>query len=343
MNENPKEDTGKDLTVAGQDIDIFQRFDALDDKVIISELENRVVDAWVYHFKPKNAPEVWGMGKAGIDGCMIALGKKGIALREEDVRHEIDPTNAQYVLFTAKVSKHLIDKKGDEAMVESAIGTKRQWTKMLLKNGDVVVDPFWFEKGSIKALRNAKARLIPEEIKAKIITFAKSKGKVKEIKNDERSGIGRKPGEDGETDTPVTAEQKAKIGKLEAILTDKLDVEPSVLVNQFGKDFKGKTLEEINTLDAAYWLSKLDSRIKKEEDKGKKTMEKEADTPENLAAHKEELSFVLKQYRDFGGDFTQRESDELDGAETQADYKALLEKWRARREKIAPPEPGTAK
>ncbi|MCK7503223.1 MAG: hypothetical protein MZV70_03380 [Desulfobacterales bacterium] len=34
-------------------------------------------------------------------------------------------------------------------------------------------DPFWFEKGSQKAIRNARMRLIPEETKAAIIAAAK--------------------------------------------------------------------------------------------------------------------------------------------------------------------------
>lgn len=275
MNENPKEEKGKDLTVVGQGIDIFQRFDALDDNIIIDELEHRIADKWVYHFKPKGAPEVWGIGKAGVDGCVIEMGKQGIALREEEVKHEIDPTNAQYVLFSARVSKHVIDKTGAEAMIETVIGTKRQWTKMELRSGGVTVDPFWFEKGTQKAIRNAKFRLIPEEIKSKIITFAKQKGKVKEVKNGDRPRAERKPGEDEELHTPVTTEQKTKIGKLEAMLTDKFEIEQSVLVNQFKKEFKEQTLEQINTIDAAYWLSLLDSRIKREEHRVAKHEEQE--------------------------------------------------------------------
>ena len=34
--------------------DIFQRFDELDDKVIIAELQNRVVEDWVYHLHDIN-------------------------------------------------------------------------------------------------------------------------------------------------------------------------------------------------------------------------------------------------------------------------------------------------
>ena len=83
MNEKKKEEEGKNLPATTQGIDIFSRFDALDDKIIIDELEHRIADKWVYHFKPKGALEVWGIGKAGIDGCVIEMGKQGIALRSE--------------------------------------------------------------------------------------------------------------------------------------------------------------------------------------------------------------------------------------------------------------------
>ena len=264
MKETQKEEKGKNLPAISQGIDILQRFDELDDKAIISELENRVVDAWVYHFKPRNAPEVWGIGKAGIDGCVMELGKNGIALREEDIKYAVDPTNSQYVLFTAKVSKHFIDKSGAEAMIETSIGTKRQWTRMLLRNGDAVADPFWFEKGSIKALRNAKARLIPEDIKAKIITFAKTKGKVKEIKED--NGFARKTKrEKGEL---MSQEQSLKIAKLENTLVDKFGIMPEELLTKMKKEIGADAeLENLTEKEAGIWIRLLEIRVKNEEKK----------------------------------------------------------------------------
>lgn len=162
--------------------DIFARFEDLDDKLILKELENQVVDSWVYHFT-QEGHEIWGLGKVGIDACAKEMGKKGVALREDSVEFAQDPTHPEYVLFTAKVSKHVVDKDGHEAMVESAIGTKRQWIMLKKRGGEqkIVSNKFWFEQGSIKALRNAKSRLIPDDIKTKIIEFAKSHKKVKEI------------------------------------------------------------------------------------------------------------------------------------------------------------------
>jgi|GEM_PF-1916188 len=175
--------------------DIFERFEQLDDKVIIQLLEDQVVEAWVYHFK-QEGKDIWGIGKAGIDGCAKEMGKKGIALREDSVDFMIDPTHPEFVLFTAKVSKHVVDEKGNEATVESSIGTKRQWIMIRRRDGKIATNKFWFEQGSQKALRNAKARLIPDDIKAKILAFAQKKGKVREIEP---------PAKNKETDNDIAA------------------------------------------------------------------------------------------------------------------------------------------
>jgi len=161
--------------------DIFERFDRLDDKLILKELENQVVSTWVYHFIVEGH-HIWGLSKVGIDACTRRMGEKGIALREDYVNYNVDPTNPEFVLFTASVSKHIIDKEGHEAGIESSIGTKRQWIMQKRRSdGKLIANKFWFEQGSQKALRNAKARLIPDDIKTKVISYAKTHEKVREI------------------------------------------------------------------------------------------------------------------------------------------------------------------
>lgn len=174
------------IAVVGDDaLDIFAKFDQLDDQAVIKEIEGRVVDAWIYHF-PMDGKDIWGIGKEGVDQCALYLSKKGYALREENVWFEPDPKNGEYVIFFAKVSLVLVDKAGNEARVESTIGTKRQWTLKKIKTKThpyykIVENQFWAEQGAIKALRNAKLRLIPEEIKAKVIANAKKLKKVMEV------------------------------------------------------------------------------------------------------------------------------------------------------------------
>ena len=202
------EKNNKDLPATTESQDIFERFDAIDDKIIIQELENQVVDDWVYHFIVEGK-DVWGLGKVGVDACTRKMGEKGVALREDYVNYGVDPTHPEYVLFTASVSKHVVGKGGAEATVESAIGTKRQWIMLRRKIQGVykiVANKFWFEQGSIKALRNAKSRLIPEDIKTKIITYAKTHKKVKEIeppaKKKEADNGG--PGKEESRTIPIT-------------------------------------------------------------------------------------------------------------------------------------------
>lgn len=187
--ENQKNGNGetKDLVPIHDELDIFKKFDELDDQIILDEIQERAVDVWVYHFV-QDKTEVWGLAKEGVDQCAILMGKKGIALREDSVEFAEDPKSPEHVIFTAKVSKVLVDSQGNEARVETAIGTKRQSIMRKIKTREhpfykFVTNPFWAEQGSMKAIRNAKMRLIPAEIKAKVIANAKiAKGKIKTVK-----------------------------------------------------------------------------------------------------------------------------------------------------------------
>ena len=138
-------------------------------------------------FKQKGH-DIWGLAKEGVDQCAIAMGNKGIALREGKVTFEMDPTSPEHVIFTAVVSKHLVDKAGQEAMVEQTIGVKRQslMRKITKQDGyEMVSNEFWAEQGAMKAIRNAKMRLIPEEIKSLVIANAKkSEGKVRSFQGE---------------------------------------------------------------------------------------------------------------------------------------------------------------
>jgi hypothetical protein len=63
----------------------------------------------------------------------------------------------------------------------SVIGTKRQSLFIYRKDKPPIPDPFWYEKGAMKAIRNAKSRTIPLELESKIIALAKEAGKVRQV------------------------------------------------------------------------------------------------------------------------------------------------------------------
>lgn len=185
------------------------------------------------------------------------------------------------------------------------------------------------------------------------IAAALSAGRLSELFSQdlEDTPIAKEPEE--QISEPTTKEQTHTIAKLENILVDKFGLMPEVMQQRFRTEFgASKEIKDLTHLEAVEWMDMLKSRIDREkkkakaakEAKGKRTAEKEAETKTDLAPYKKELSFVLKQHHEFGGkNLTQRESDELDGAETLADYEALLKKWKVRREEVAPPEQKAAK
>lgn len=166
--------------------DPFEVMDQMDDEIILKEIEGRIVDTWVYHFKDDNGREQWGLSKVGVDASCAELAKKGEVIREIDVSYQIDPTDKQYVLFVGKAARYGVARDGKEVLLDTAIGTKRQGLIGFRKDGTSFKNPFWFEQGAMKALRNARGRLISEEIKTKIISFAKKHNKTQELPSSEK-------------------------------------------------------------------------------------------------------------------------------------------------------------
>ena len=111
------------------------------------------------------------------------MAKSGVVIREEDIEYQIDPTDKRYVLFKGYASRIAVAKDGREVVLDKTIGTKRQCVFIITKEKGITdrVNPFWYEQGAMKALRNARLRLLSEEIKTKIILFAKENKKTREV------------------------------------------------------------------------------------------------------------------------------------------------------------------
>ena len=148
----------------------FRIMDALDDQMIIQELEGRLPEILTYHFTDKGQ-EVWGLSKAGVDEAKCELGKQGECIRELEVEFK---DNEIEVYFTVKAGRYVVSKEGREILLDTAFGFKRQSKKTVTGKDN----SFWFEQGGIKAARNASMRLIPKIIVQAVIESAKKKGKV---------------------------------------------------------------------------------------------------------------------------------------------------------------------
>jgi len=154
--------------------------DALDDKSLIEEMKGVISKTWVYSFM-QGGKEVIGLSKVGVDQACREMAKKGEVVREEDVTFESDPIDPDFFLFKASATRVIVSKDSGEIVLDKAIGTKRQGIKQGSKD-----NPFWYEQGCMKALRNARVRLISEEVRTAIITLAKKEGRAKKLNEEEK-------------------------------------------------------------------------------------------------------------------------------------------------------------
>jgi hypothetical protein len=194
-----EEQTHYDVTQRAAE-DSFQVMDRFDDEIIEAELKNRVIDTWSYSFKGSDGRLQEGLSKVGVDEACVEMSKRGYIIREGVVSMQTDPTDTQYILFQVPASLVRITSESKEVLMDVVNGTKRQWIKMKLRSGQIVNDPFWYEKGAMKAARNARSRLIPSETKARILLLARQKNKTRSV--DETS-----------TETSQTAPQSKKADK----------------------------------------------------------------------------------------------------------------------------------
>lgn len=149
-------------------------FDHADDEAIIAKLKGAVVSAYVYKFEQQGKP-VYGLGVDGAEACKRELARNGEIIEEESITLEKDDNSAGY--FTAKASRWAVSAQGNRIKLDTAIGTKRQ--PKLMPGGSP--NPFWYEQGCSKAMRNALLRLTPEGIKQRVIEMYKQEAtKVEE-------------------------------------------------------------------------------------------------------------------------------------------------------------------
>ena len=174
------------------DFNPFRAMDMLDDEQILNELEGRVSKVWVYQFQ-QDGKTIEGLSKVGVDQACIEMSMRGEVIREGDLDYQQDPTDPKYMLFSAYASKYAVSKEGQEIFLDRVLGTKRQCVYIITRNEGVSdrVNPFWYEQGAMKAMRNARMRLIGEDTRAKIITLAKNAGKTKSVMPSDDIGNGK--------------------------------------------------------------------------------------------------------------------------------------------------------
>ena len=204
----------ENLPELAKDINPYKVMDALDDEIIVAEMENRIVEHWVYAFK-QDGKMVSNLSKAGVDACCTEMAKSGHIIEEQLVQFAPDPGDPHAFLFTVVASRVLVNlETGQRIIMDTVNGAKRQ--SMKDKHGKF--NHFWFEQGAMKAARNARNRLIPEEVKVKILALAKERKKIKGVTPEDAERVsGQKT-----TEPKSTANTYADRSKVQAWISDNI-------------------------------------------------------------------------------------------------------------------------
>lgn len=163
--------------------DPFMAMDKLDDEAIVAELQGQIVDTLAYQFE-KDGQTVTGLSKAGVDAVCREMAKQGEVIRELELN--VLDTGEDYVAHV-KAGRYIIQinqQTGEsrEVLLDTVFGVKRQPKKY--DNGKT--NPFAYEQAVSKASRNAKMRLLREDLKQATIQLAQEQKKV--IKVSEKNG-----------------------------------------------------------------------------------------------------------------------------------------------------------
>lgn len=170
-----------ELSVPAQQENVFEILDLADEEQIIAEISGRVTDKYVYSFK-QSGQDVTGLSYAGTNWACREFAKQGEVIRVIHKDSIVDPINPEYIVITITAQRFVVNLETNrETPLDSTFGTKRQWTKMKKRRYDaqgnvvgeeIVEDPHFWEKGTSKAIRNAKQALIPTDMVKKLIQEA---------------------------------------------------------------------------------------------------------------------------------------------------------------------------
>lgn len=173
----------------------FEVMERLENEDILQELRGEMIETLVYEFTGHDGRRVMGLSKAGVDWVASEMAMKGEVLRELDFQLLPDSENVTAVV---KAGRFAVSQDGREVLLETVFGTKRQPRRREVyvrdKDGEPVIeeghplkrtedDPFVIEVAMMKAARNAKRRLMPESLIARVIGMAREEGRVTRLES----------------------------------------------------------------------------------------------------------------------------------------------------------------
>ena len=165
--------------VATRDMSVLAQIDALDEQLVIASLSGGLAETtekWVYRF-PQGGQQIVGLSIDGVQEAARHLATKGEAI--EQVWVKMEDQNEREAFFLACAVRYAVAPDGTRVELDRAIRAKRQ-PKFTTLTANVAqrkgvseeLNPFWYEIGVAKCMRNAVEALLPEAIKQHMIKFA---------------------------------------------------------------------------------------------------------------------------------------------------------------------------
>ncbi|NPV80704.1 MAG: hypothetical protein HPY52_10590 [Firmicutes bacterium] len=225
--------------------DPFVAMDSLDDEAIIAELQGQTVKALVYEFK-QDSQIVCGLSKAGVDAVVREMAKQGEVLRELELNVLETPDEFVAHVKAGRFAIQTNQQTGEtkETLLDVVFGVKRQPKR----HPGGAVNKFAYEQAVSKAARNAKMRLLREDLKQAIITMAKQEGRYTKVTPNMNIP-------DIHSSKPANSERKpteAQLKRLYAISKEAradADSMKKLMYDMFGKESsKDLTIDEYNEL-----------------------------------------------------------------------------------------------
>lgn len=179
---------GLGSALVGNHSDPWLVMDGWDEAVLLRELRGEhPTNKLAYRLKT-GGKTIVGLGKEGVDFCCHVMLRQGQVIRELDVEYVIKGEGFEREAhFKAKAGRFAVSSTGTEMMLDTVIGTKRQplyreRRDARTPDGEPVYDlnPHWYEHGAMKALRNARLRLIPPHVREQVIALSSETGRVQE-------------------------------------------------------------------------------------------------------------------------------------------------------------------
>jgi len=169
-----------DELIKSEEHETFQISERSDEEQILSQLQGRSTEKMIYSFN-SGGMTVEGLSYSGTLWAKREYSRHGEVIRLGKPEIVVDPSDPQYLIATVEAKRFAASPEtGTLVELDNAYGIKRRSKTMKLRDGRTVEDPFWVEKLTSMAARNALKSILPASFVLEVLKRIKS-GKATDV------------------------------------------------------------------------------------------------------------------------------------------------------------------